>query len=98
MYFIFSKLLIYLLFPLSWVFFLLVIFLTAKDRKRKRRYLAAAIITLYIFSNSFLFNLFAKCWDVPAYNLKPGESYSCAIVLGGFSGGYFSGKGHFGLG
>jgi uncharacterized SAM-binding protein YcdF (DUF218 family) len=95
MYFIFSKLLLYLLFPLSWVFILFIISFIINNKKRKRRCLIASVVILYVFSNSFLFNSFARCWDVPAYQLKNGESYSCAIVLGGFSGDDFNGNGHF---
>jgi len=95
MYFILSKILLYLLFPLTWVFILLVLFLTAKNKKRKRRYFVAAILLLYLFSNTFLFNQFAKCWDVSAYTLKNSYTYSCAIVLGGFSGTDKHGNGHF---
>src|SRR5471030_1780582 len=95
MYFIFSKLLLYLILPLSWVFILFIIALIVKDRKRKKKFFIAAVVVLFVFSNSFLFNQFAKRWDIPAYQLKNGETYDCAIVLGGFSGGYLKGKGHF---
>jgi len=95
MYFILSKLLLYLLFPLSWIFILLVIATVSKDKKRKQRFLIAAVILLFIFSNAFLFNRFAKLWDISAYDLKTNNTYSCAIVLGGFSGGGYNEKGHF---
>ena len=95
MYFILSKLLLYLLFPLSWILILLIISLIVKDRKRKRQFLIAALVLSFLFSNTVLFNQFAKSWDIPAYDLKPSENYSCAIVLGGFSGPDKFGKGHF---
>jgi len=95
MYFILSKLLIYLLFPLSWVFILFITGLVVKDRQRKKKLFIAAVIVLYVFSNSFLFNWFAKKWDVSMYQLKSSKTYNCSIVLGGFSGGKFSNKGHF---
>ncbi len=95
MYFILSKLLVYLLFPLSWVFILFIAALLLKDRRRKKKFFVAAVIVLFVFSNSFLFNNFARRWDIPAYELKSNETYNCAIVLGGFSGGYYSAKGHF---
>ena len=50
---------------------------------------------LFIFSNTVIFNSFAKFWDIPAHELKPTEHYSCGIVLGGFSGPTHDGKGHF---
>ncbi|ASU33710.1 hypothetical protein MuYL_1814 [Mucilaginibacter xinganensis] len=49
---------------------------------------------LFIFSNPFLFNRFANSWDIkPVPLTKP--VYSCAIVLGGFSGGDANGNGFF---
>jgi uncharacterized SAM-binding protein YcdF (DUF218 family) len=87
--------LLYLLFPLSWVFILIIILFITKNKKRKLRCLIAGVIILYVFSNSFLFNSFARCWDIPAHQVKNGESYSCAIVLGGFSGEDKNGNGHF---
>ena len=95
MYFILSKLLLFLLFPLSWIFILLVIAIISKDKKRKHRFLIAAVILLFIFSNAFLFNRFAKLWDVRPYEVKSTDHYNCAIVLGGFSGGGYNEKGHF---
>jgi len=95
MYFILSKVLAYFIQPLSWVFILLAIFFITKNKKRKHRCLIAAIVILYIFSNSFLFNKFAGVWDIPPYQQKNNDVYSCAIVLGGFSGGDKSNHGHF---
>ncbi|MDB5111452.1 MAG: YdcF family protein [Mucilaginibacter sp.] len=95
MYFILSKILLFLLSPISWVFILLLISLIAKDRKRKRRFLIAATVLLFIFSNTFLFDQFATRWDIPAYHPKKSDSFSCAILLGGFSGVDAQGKGHF---
>jgi uncharacterized SAM-binding protein YcdF (DUF218 family) len=95
MCFILSKILLFLIFPLLWVFVLLLVSLFCKDKKRKRRFLLAAVIVLFLFSNSFLFNVFAKGWDISAYNPKLTTKYSCAIVLGGFSGPDQFGNGHF---
>jgi uncharacterized SAM-binding protein YcdF (DUF218 family) len=96
MYFILSKVLLFLILPIYWVVILLVVAAVSKERKRKRRFLIAAIIVLYVFSNSFLLDLFARKWDVQFQPLNNTQHYSCAIVLGGFSssdgrgGGYFS--------
>lgn len=57
--------------------------------------MAAAVALLVLFTNQFLFNQFARSWDIAPY--KPdNKKYSCAILLGGFSiaanenEGYFS--------
>lgn len=94
MYFILSKILIFLLYPLLWVFTLLIIAVFTKNQKRRKRFLAAAIILLFLLSNTVLFNWFAGVWSykTDAENTKP---YSCAIVLGGFSSADKNGDGYF---
>lgn len=95
MYFIFSKILLLLIFPFTWILILLIGSLVSKSKKWKYRYLVAAIALLVLFTNPFLFNQFAQSWDIAPY--KPdNKKYSCAIILGGFSssdgnnGGYFN--------
>lgn len=84
MYFIFSKVLLIFIFPLTWILLLLIISLISKSKKYKSRCLIAAIALLVLFTNPFLFSQFAQSWDVAPY--KPdGKKYSCAIILGGFS-------------
>eukprot|EP01037_Dinobryon_pediforme_P008346 gene8346-8432_t len=50
---------------------------------------------LLIFTNGFLLDEFARCWDIKPVPLKTTGSYSCAIVLGGFSGEDDHGDGFF---
>ena len=96
MYFILSKVLLFLLFPLLWVVALLIIALLAKTPKRRKRFLIISAVTLYAFSAPLFLNLWASAWSVappPAAN-QP-KVYSCAIVLGGFSGFDKNGNGYF---
>ena len=85
MFFIFSKLFYFFICPLSWVFLLLILGLLIKKPKLKRRLLLSSAIVLIIFSNPFLLEQFAKRWDISPVPLKKSGSYSCAIVLGGFT-------------
>ena len=94
MYFILSKILYYLLLPLTWIFIVFVVALFSKNKLRRRRFFIAAPVMLYIFTNAFLFNQFAKRWDIPAYPATDTTKYSCVIVLGGFAGEDKNGKGH----
>ncbi len=55
----------------------------------------ASAVVLIIFSNPFLLNQFAKRWDIKAVPLKKSGSYSCAIILGGFSSEDGHGHGFF---
>jgi uncharacterized SAM-binding protein YcdF (DUF218 family) len=86
MYFILSKILLFLILPVSWITVLLIIALVSKDRKRKQSFLITSAIVFYIFSNGFLLNEFAKRWDIPPTTLNNTQPYSCAVILGGFSG------------
>lgn len=95
MYFILSKVLAFLLFPLSYVFVLLLIAIFSKSTRNKKRYLLCGVGVLYFFSNSLLLNLVAKAWDVAPGKLAAGKTYSAAIILGGFSSEAKKGQGMF---
>jgi uncharacterized SAM-binding protein YcdF (DUF218 family) len=92
MYFIFSKLLLILILPFSWFLAFLIAALVVKKQHLKRRFLIISAVIMLLFSNPFLFSVFAHYWDIKPVPLKKTGSYSCAIVLGGFSGE--DGKGH----
>jgi len=95
MYFILSKVLLFLLFPLNWILVFLVIAIFTRRPKRKRRCYITAIALFVIFSSPLLLYLFAKNWDVYPESLEKGKVYSAAIVLGGFSGEDKNGDGVF---
>lgn len=96
MFFIFSKVLSFLMNLLLWVFAFLLIALFSKNVKRKKKFLLWGILVLYIFSNSLLINIVSWSWDVRDTTAQTGKKYSSAIVLGGFSsddgrgGGFFN--------
>ena len=96
MFFILSKILAFLLFPLLYVFALLLMAVFAKNIKRKRKYLLWGIGLLYFFSNSFLINCLARAWDITPAKLEKNKTYSAVIVLGGFSSDDSEGRGIFG--
>ena len=96
MYFILSKVLLFLIYPVIWVFILLFISLAVCDRRRKQWLLATTIILLYIFSAPLFINWVAGAWSV-APSVKKSKVYSCAIVLGGFSSEGKNGLGHFNI-
>lgn len=95
MYFVFSKILLFLILPFYWVVVLLVIALISKDKKRKQRLLIAAAIVLYLFTIPYPFIKFAQVWDVRSAALQNARPYSCVIVLGGFSSGNKINDGYF---
>ena len=95
MFFILSKLLVIFIYPLTWVFVLLVAGLIVKNSRLKRKFLTSSIIILYLFSIPVLLNWFADRWDIGPVQLKNQRPYSCAIVLGGFSSEDSNGNGFF---
>ena len=83
MFFIFSKILAFLISPLIWVFALFLLALFGKDKTRKKKLYIASAIILYVFSNSFLVDEAMRAWEVTTPDLKPTQKYEYAILLGG---------------
>ncbi|MGI4728249.1 MAG: YdcF family protein [Janthinobacterium lividum] len=95
MYFILSKLLIYFLYPFSWIVVLLIISIFVKNRKYKHQTFIAAIVVLLLFSNEFLLKQVTGFWDAKPITLKPNQTYSCALILGGYISEYNKTTGYF---
>jgi uncharacterized SAM-binding protein YcdF (DUF218 family) len=97
MYFILSKVLLFILSPYLWVCALLLLTFFAKNTKRKRKLFITTLIVMYLFSCPLLLTLMAKAWGVSNSLQKVNKTYSCVIVLGGFTSydekenGYFNG-------
>ncbi|WP_295794890.1 YdcF family protein [Mucilaginibacter sp.] len=94
MFFVLSKLLLVFIFPFTWIAVCLITSLIVRKPHLKRRFFTIAMVLLLIFTNPFLLNQFAKRWDVKPAPLT-NQTYSCVIVLGGFSGVDANGKGVF---
>jgi uncharacterized SAM-binding protein YcdF (DUF218 family) len=87
MFFVLSKILHFLIMPLSWVTAILLYAVFTRKNSRKPKLVVVAFLMLYLFSNSFLFNEAVGLWEVRATNqdsLK-NKPYSAVIVLGGLS-------------
>lgn len=96
MYFILSKILLFVLVPINWVLVLFVMAAIKFHKPSWRRYLFAAITLLYVFSIPLLLKGFTRLWDVETtVNTTESQKYSCVIVLGGFSGSDSRGNGRF---
>ncbi|PWK77641.1 uncharacterized SAM-binding protein YcdF (DUF218 family) [Mucilaginibacter oryzae] len=97
MFFIFSKVLSFLMNLLLWVFAFLLIALCSKNVKQRKRFLIWGIVLLYVFSNSVLINIVSSAWDIRDTTALADKKYSCAIVLGGFSSDDGKGGGFFNM-
>jgi uncharacterized SAM-binding protein YcdF (DUF218 family) len=95
MYFIFSKILLFMLDPFFWVAALFIIALFRKKPGSKKRFFISSAVVFIIFSNPLLFNYFARVWNISTHTLNGNTNYSCAIVLGGFSSCDRDGNGYF---
>jgi len=93
MYFIFSKVLLFLITPFYWVAALLIIGLICKKPHIKKRFFISSAVVFFLFSNAFLLRRFARLWNYPPNAIT--GNYSCAIVLGGFASEDEKGKGFF---
>lgn len=97
MFFVLSKLLIFLIKPLFWVFLLLLGALLGRRVKFRRRAAWLTLWFLLFFSNKGIFNVVAQLWELPPTRVQ--VPYDIGILLGGFSNehGYpRDGRYHFG--
>jgi uncharacterized SAM-binding protein YcdF (DUF218 family) len=83
MFFFLSKVLLFLLSPFFWMIVAFGFFLFAKKAKWKTIGKWSSIGIFVIFSNSFIFSVFCKMWEVPGTPLNKVEKHDVAIVLGG---------------
>lgn len=86
MFFWLSKLLSFLITPLTWILICLLLALFLKNVKLKKRFLIAGVFLFMFFTNSYITNAVLHAWEVPATSIKQlNKNYEAAIVLGGIS-------------
>ena len=86
MFFYLSKILLFLLTPVVWIFLLLSWGILTKNSKRKKRLLWTTLILFYFFSNPFITDEFVRLYEERNQTYSElTETYDVAIVLGGFS-------------
>jgi uncharacterized SAM-binding protein YcdF (DUF218 family) len=85
MFFLFSKILAFLLSPLTWILVLIIFAIFSKKPNRKRNFIIFAGIMFLLFSNNFLLNEALQKWEIMPVTLHKNDKFDFAIVLGGFS-------------
>jgi uncharacterized SAM-binding protein YcdF (DUF218 family) len=85
MFFIFSKLLFFLITPVTWIVVFMLIALLAKDPRRRKRFLILSLIAILFFTNTFLLDRFMNAWEVKAIPDSKLMNYDAAILLTGMS-------------
>jgi uncharacterized SAM-binding protein YcdF (DUF218 family) len=86
MFFILSKILLFMVSPLVWMGALFIwTYFTMDPAKKKKRLIWSIGVSLF-FSNAFIFDEFNRAWEMRAVNTKELGHYEVAIVLGGVGG------------
>ena len=83
MFFYISKILFFLLSPLTWIIVLISYSIFGKNKKWKKRTLVISLIILLVFSNQFLFDSAMRAWEGDVKRFSDIGHYDYAIVLGG---------------
>jgi len=85
MFFIVSKILHFLISPITWVFILLLLSFFYKTPKKKKRFLAIAIAVFYFFSNAFILDEVFRAYEERDQQFDAIAQHDIVIVLGGFT-------------
>jgi uncharacterized SAM-binding protein YcdF (DUF218 family) len=88
MFFALSKILFFIIQPLSWLVGMLGWALFTKNSKIRLKLLRGVFWLLVILTNPLIFNVIAKNWEhppTPMHDLR--DTFDIAVVLGGFSNG-----------
>lgn len=86
MFFLFSKILFFLIQPLNWVVGLVAYYYWGKHIKWKRHALLAAVVIIFVMTNPLLSNFVAQLYEekgTPVAALE--KEYDYGLLLGGFS-------------
>ena len=86
MFFLLSKLLYFLLAPLTWIVALLVLYWFIPATRSKKKYLVSAVILLFLFTNRFIYESIVKAYQPEPRVMPAGVSYEAGVLLGGMSG------------
>ncbi len=83
MIFILSKILLFLIKPIVWIFVLLIFAIASKNTKKRRKYLICILIIFFFFSNGFIVGKIINSYEA---DYPRADKFDIGIVLGGFSG------------
>ncbi len=81
--------------PLNWFLFLLLLVIFLKSKRWKKIAGWIAVFVFLVFSNPFLFELYARWWQPKPVTLPEQSHYDFAVVAGGFGSVDYNGDGYF---
>lgn len=85
MFFILSKILLFLTKPFIWILVLFVTGYFFKKWKYAKKALGLSLIFLFFFSNSVIQLEFSRLWEVQGKKIETLGTYDCALVLTGMA-------------
>ncbi len=85
MFFILSKLLLFLLSPFFWLIVSISCYYFLKNERWKKRAKYLSIGLFLFFSNSLIFSEVCGMWEISGTRMKDVKTYDVGIVLGGMS-------------
>jgi uncharacterized SAM-binding protein YcdF (DUF218 family) len=85
MFFIFSKILLFLTYPFTWIALTLISAVIWHKKKFARKLLLVSLSLLLFFSNTIIFCELARHWEVGGKKINELPMYDCAIVLTGMA-------------
>ncbi len=86
MFFVLSKLLVFLIRPLTWMLVLLTLALWAKGPRWRRGSLIALMVVFLVFTNRWLSNTMVGWWEAETFTARElAEPYDIGILLGGYT-------------
>ena len=84
--YIISKIIYFLINPITWISILLVWALLTKSQEKRLKFLRLGLFIFLFFSFAPIFQIFAKMWEIPLTDIRTMETqYDIGIVLGGYS-------------
>tara|TARA_B110000285_G_C15007651_1_gene554727 strand:+ start:118 stop:903 length:786 start_codon:yes stop_codon:yes gene_type:complete len=85
MFFILSKILLFLISPTTWFIGLIAFALWTKNEKLRKRLMVIFLVLFLIFTNTFLTQSIIGKWEYPIKNIEEMEEYEVGILLGGYT-------------
>ncbi len=85
MFFLFSKLLHFIVMPGFWIVIFWILYFLLKNPRWKKRFKISAILITILFTNTFVFKEFARNWEVDGIKTEDIDYHDVAIVLGGMA-------------
>lgn len=83
MFFVLSKLLLFLLSPFTWLLISLGLFFYIKDRVWKKRLMWSTVVIFFFFSNGFIVNRLVSLWEIEGVKVENLNQHEYGVVLSG---------------